>query len=324
MNPAVKRPRLPVIDIARGVAIIAMVIYHLAWDLSFYRFIPVDVGFDPGWVMFARSILFAFMLLVGVGLVLGHGDGMRWQSFWRRWLFLVGGAVLITLGTWFTFPDSFVYFGVLHAIAAASLLALPFLFTPIWLTALVASVIVALPFVFSDPLYNSKALSWIGFWTQPPYTNDLVPLFPWLGVVLAGVVLMRVIRGRAAEAKLAAIQPKNAVAKGLAWMGRWSLVIYLVHQPLLLAAIVPLSQAMGTQEAGREIEFLNSCQSTCEASGTTAALCAIYCQCGLEGIKRDNLWDPIFTGVITPEQQSKLDANNLQCSQLIYPDLTIE
>src|SRR5690606_30434682 len=88
---AAKRPRLPVIDIARGVAIVAMVIYHLSWDLSLYGFIPVDVGYDPGWVFFARSILFSFMFLVGVGLVLGHGDGMRWKRFWRRWLFLVAG-----------------------------------------------------------------------------------------------------------------------------------------------------------------------------------------------------------------------------------------
>ena len=79
----VKRPRLPVIDIARGVAIVAMVIYHLSWDLSYYGFIPVDVGYDPGWVFFARSILFSFMFLVGVGLVLGHGDGVRWKNFWR-------------------------------------------------------------------------------------------------------------------------------------------------------------------------------------------------------------------------------------------------
>jgi uncharacterized membrane protein len=319
-----KRPRLPLIDIARGVAIIAMVIYHFCWDLSYYRFIPVDVGYDPGWVMFARSILFAFMLLVGVGLVLGHGDGVRWQRFWRRWLFLVGGAGLITLGTWLTFPDSFVYFGVLHAIAAASLLALPFLFTPVWVTGLAAATVVGLPFVFSDPLYNSKALSWIGFWTEPPYTNDLVPLFPWLGVVLAGIVLARLVRGTPTETRLAAVQPNNRPARMLGWMGRWSLVIYLVHQPVLLAAIVPLSQALGTQEAGREVEFLNSCQSSCEAGGTTAALCAIYCQCGLEGVARDDLWDPIFTGVISEDQQDRLDANNRQCSALIYPELDAE
>jgi uncharacterized membrane protein len=319
-----KRPRLPVIDMVRGVAIVAMVIYHLSWDLSFYRFIPVDVSFDPGWVAFARTILFVFMLLVGVGLVLGHGDGMRWPSFWKRWLLVAGGAALITLGTWIAFPDSFVYFGVLHAIALFSLLALPFLFTPVWFTGLIAIVVIGLHFGFADPLYNDKAFSWLGFWTVPPPTNDLVPVFPWLGVVLLGVVTARLVRGSALEIRLASIAPGNPVARMLGWMGRWSLVIYLVHQPLLLAVIMPLSMAMGTQQASRDLDFLNSCQATCEATGTTAALCAIYCQCGLEGVKRDDLWEPVFTGLVSAEDQAKLDANNRQCSTLIYPELATE
>lgn len=315
------RPRLAIIDIARGVAIVAMAVYHLSWDLSYYRFIPVDVGYDPGWVFFARTILFAFMVLVGVGLVLGHGDGMRWRAFWTRWLFIAGGAALITLGTWFTFPDSFVYFGVLHAIALTSLLALPFLFTPLWLTGLVALAVIGLHFAFADPLFNEKLFSWVGFWEVPPPANDLVPVFPWLGVVLLGVFAMRLIHGTALEARLASIRPRTFVVRILGWMGRWSLVIYLVHQPLLLAVIVPLSMAMGTQEASRDMDFLNSCQASCEESGTTAALCAIYCQCGLEGVKRDDLWEPVFTGLVSAADQAKLDANNRQCSALIYPDL---
>ncbi|WP_297112567.1 heparan-alpha-glucosaminide N-acetyltransferase [uncultured Devosia sp.] len=324
MNEATKRLRIPVIDVARGVAIIAMVFYHLCWDLAFYRFIPVDVGFDPGWVFFARTILFAFMFLVGVGLVLGHGDGVRWRSFWRRWLFVVGGAALISLGTWFAFPDSFVYFGVLHAIALTSLLALPFLFTPLWLTGLVATVVIGLHFGFADPLYNQKIFSWIGFWVVPPPTNDLVPLFPWFGAVLLGVLAMRLVRGSDVERRMAAIQPRHVVARVLGWMGRWSLVIYLAHQPLLLAVIMPLSMALGTQEASRDMDFLNSCQMSCEESGTTAALCAIYCQCGLEGVKRDDLWEPVFSGLVSAEDQAKLDANNRQCSALIYPELGVE
>jgi uncharacterized membrane protein len=316
-----KRPRLPIIDMARGGAIVAMVIYHLCWDLWFYGFLAADVGYDPAWVSFARSILFAFMVLVGVGLVLGHGDGVRWHSFWRRWLLVAGGAALITLGTWFTFPESFVYFGVLHAIAFSSILALPFLFTPIWFTALIAALVIGLPFAFSDPLYNEKVFSWIGFWVVPPPANDLVPVFPWFGVVLLGVVAIRLIRGSGVETRLAAIQPRNRLAGILGWMGRWSLVIYLVHQPLLLAAVVPLSMALGTQEASRDTDFLNSCQVTCEATGTPAALCAIYCQCGLEGVKRDDLWEPVFTGLVSAEDQAKLDANNRQCSALIYPEL---
>mgnify|MGYP001210672078 FL=1 len=318
-----KRPRLTIIDMARGIAIVAMVIYHLCWDLWFYGFLDADVGYDPAWVAFARSILSAFMVLVGVGLVLGHGNGMRWTGFWRRWLLVAGGALLITLGTWFTFPESFVYFGVLHAIALCSLLGLPFLFTPIWFTALVAALVIGLPFLFSDPLYNEKAFSWIGFWVVPPPANDLVPLFPWFGVVLVGVVAMRLIGGTKLETRLAAIQPRNRLARALNWMGRWSLVIYLVHQPLLLAAVVPLSMALGTQEASRDMDFLNSCQASCEATGTTAALCAIYCLCGLEGVKRENLWEPVFTGLVSAEDQAKLDANNRQCSALIYPELEV-
>jgi|SRR5690606_27008238 len=306
---------------ARGVAIVAMVIYHLCWDLWFYGFISADVGFDPGWVAFARTILFAFMFLVGVGLVLGHGEGMRWRSFWRRWLMVLGGAGLITLATWFAFPDSFVYFGVLHAIALFSLLALPFLFTPLWFTFLVALAVVGLHFGFSDPLYNGKAFSWIGFWVVPPPTNDLVPVFPWFGTVLLGVLAMRLIRSTARQAGLAAIQPRNLLARLLGWMGRWSLLIYLLHQPLLLAAIMPLSLAMGTQEASRDVDFLKSCQVSCEATGTTAALCAVYCQCGLEGVKRDDLWEPVLSGLVSAEDQAKLDANNRQCSALIYPEL---
>src|SRR5690606_13779306 len=137
------------------------------------------------------------------------------------------------------------------------------LFTPIWLTGLVALMVIGLHFGFADPLYNEKIFSWIGFWVVPPPTNDLVPVFPWLGVVLLGVLVMRLVRGTALEARLAAIRPSNVVARVLGWMGRWSLAIYLVHQPLLLAIIMPLSMAMGTQEASRDMDFLNSCQASC-------------------------------------------------------------
>ena len=261
-----KRPRLPVIDIARGVAIVAMVAYHLCWDLWFYGFIAADVGFDPAWVAFARTILFTFMILVGVGLVLGHQNGMRWNSFWRRWLFVVGGAALITLGTWFAFPDSFVYFGVLHAIALFSLMALPFLFTPLWLTGLVAVVVIGLHFAFADPLYNEKVFSWIGFWVVPPPTNDLVPVFPWFGVVVLGVLIMRLIRGTAIEASLAAIQPRDMLARLLGWMGRWSLVIYLVHQLVLLAILWPIASFALPQTTSVNA-FNRTCETGCTNTG---------------------------------------------------------
>lgn len=321
-SPEAGRPRLPIIDIARGVAIVAMMIYHLSWDLSYFRFIAANVGNDPEWVAFARTILFAFMFLVGVGLVLAHGRGIRWRAFWRRWLFVLAGALAITIATWFAFPDSFVYFGVLHAIALLSLMALPFLMAPLWLPILTAAVFIALPFLYSDALFNQKTWSWLGFWQVPPPANDLVPVFPWFGVVLLGVIAARlVLASPSLVARLAGIPAANPVTRALALLGRWSLLIYLLHQPLLLAVIYPLAGALQPQIAMRSTDFLRSCQETCVAGGTSAELCTTYCQCGLEGVERNDLWNAVFTGMVTAEEQAKLDASNRQCSALVYPQL---
>jgi uncharacterized membrane protein len=315
-----KKPRLPIIDMARGVAILAMAIYHFCWDLWYFGFLDADVGFDPRWVFFARTILASFLFLVGVGLVLGHGNGIRWKSFWRRWSFVFAGALAITLGTWLTFPDAFVYFGVLHAIALFMLLALPFLFVPIPVVALVAAAVIAPTFFFADPLFNEKPFSWLGFWVTPPITNDLVPVFPWFGAVLIGVLVTRLGRDTVLPA-LAKIQPQNRLALMLGWLGRWSLPFYLIHQPLLLAIIVPLSMVLGTQDALREKDFVATCQATCETGGTSKEMCTTYCQCGLDWMTRDNLWEPVYSGVLTPQQQAQIDANNRQCSAVIFPEL---
>lgn len=323
MTEAASRPRFAVVDIARGVAIIAMVAYHLCWDLSYFRFISADVGYDPQWVFIARSILAVFLFLVGMGLVLGHGNGIRWRRFWRRWVFVVAGALIITVATYFVFPQSFVYFGVLHAIALFSLLGLAFVLTPLWLPILVAAVVVALPFFHSDALFNQKAWSWLGFWQVPPPTNDLVPLFPWFGAVLLGIVAARLVLASGLAVRLAAIAPSGRLARLLAFLGRWSLLIYLLHQPILLGLVYPAATIFQPQLAMRDADFLRSCQSSCTAGGTSAGLCVTYCQCGLEGVKTNDLWNAIETGMVTAAEQALLDAQNRQCSAVIYPELNL-
>lgn len=321
MTEVAPRPRFAVIDVARGVAIIAMVAYHLCWDLSYFRFIAADVGYDPEWVLIARSILAVFLFLAGVSLVLGHGTGIRWRSFWRRWVFVVLGALAITVATWFAFPQSFVYFGVLHAIALFSLLGLAFVRTPLWLAIAAATVIIALPFFYSDPLFNERPWSWLGFWQVPPPTNDLVPVFPWFGAVLLGIIVARLVLASSLAPRLAAIAPTARLPRLLAFLGRWSLLIYLVHQPILLGLIYPAAALLQPQLAMRDADFLRSCQTTCEAGGTSAPMCVTYCQCGLEGVKANELWNAIETGMVTAAEQALLDAQNRQCSALIYPEL---
>ncbi len=77
--PALARRRWDVIDVARGVAILAMIVYHFGWDLSFLKLIETNVLAMPAWRWFARAIAGSFLFLSGIGLVLAHGRTIRWQ-----------------------------------------------------------------------------------------------------------------------------------------------------------------------------------------------------------------------------------------------------
>src|SRR5690606_8759342 len=111
------------VDVYRGLAILAMAAYHATWDLNYYGIIEVGIGVDALWFTIQRSILTGFLLLVGAGLWLAHRDGIDWRKFWRREAFLIAASLGVSAVTWFQFGAYFAYFGVLHAIALSSLLA---------------------------------------------------------------------------------------------------------------------------------------------------------------------------------------------------------
>lgn len=293
------RPRLALVDAARGVAIIAMVAYHFAWDLSYYRLIATDVTTHPAWVLLQRSILSSFLFLVGVSLVLGHGNGVRWSRFWRRLAVILAAALAVTLGTYWMFPEYFVFFGILHAIALFSLLALPALRLNPWLVLATAALVLVPPFFLSAPLFSAKPLAWIGFWTIVPETTDIVPVFPWFGVVLLGVAAARLVLASPLEALLAAWQVRGPLSKGLVVCGRWSLLIYLLHQPILLGgvmlAIQLQSPVLQPEVLSRAESFVRSCKSSCATNGGVADYCEAYCACALEQVESAGLWDLIET-----------------------------
>jgi uncharacterized membrane protein len=147
-----------------------------------------------------------------------------------------------------------------------------------------------------------------------------VPVFPWFGTVLLGIIATRLVLASAWAPRLAAIAPTGRLPRLLAFLGRWSLLIYLLHQPLLLGLVYPASLAFQPQLAMRSADFMRSCQATCEAGGTSPAMCTTYCQCGLEGVEINDLWNAIQTGMVSAAEQALLDAQNRQCSALIYPE----
>lgn len=282
------RRRLPLIDAARGIAILAMVVYHIAWDLFVLGFVALDITNEPGWVAFQRSIVSAFLLLVGVSLVLAHGDGIRWRPFWRRFAMIVGAALLTTAGTFVVFPIYFVYFGILHAIALFSLVGLAFVRVPLWAVLLGIAVVMLPPAFFTDPAMSAKPLSWIGFWPYPPMTTDIVPVFPWFGLVLIGILLTRGLRRTRAWAVLERPRPAGPAVRGFAFLGRWSLLIYLLHQPLLYGGL-----SLIAPKGPDPVAFARSCEQTCVGGGNDAPYCSRYCLCALEEVERLSLWDEI-------------------------------
>ena len=175
-----------------------------------------------------------FLFTAGLSQAVALHQGQGWPRFWRRWAQVAGCALLVSIGSSFMFPKSWIFFGVLHGIAvmliAARLLA-P-LRGGLWP---LAAACVALPALWRHPVFDAPWLSWVGVVTRKPITEDWVPVLPWFGVMLAGLAATQWLL---AHRRAAVAGPVPGALRPLALLGRWSLSFYMLHQPVLLGAIV--------------------------------------------------------------------------------------
>jgi len=146
---------------------------------------------------------------------------------------IVGAAALVSLATFAIFPDSFIYFGVLHHIALASLVGLVFLRLPLIVNAAVSVGVLALPFYWRE--FSHPLLLPLGLNKNPPFSVDYVPLLPWFAVVLIGISCARILKTGNLLYLLQGSSKPMFLTACLQWLGRHSLLIYLIHQPILLA-----------------------------------------------------------------------------------------
>ena len=232
--PAAAAPgaRIVGVDALRGIAILAMVVYHLCFDLRWFGFTRSDFEHDLRWIGARALILSSFMLLAGASLVLAAQRPHAWQRFVRHLAGIAGAALLVSVASYFAFPQTFIRFGVLHAIAVSLLLARPLVTRP-RAAVFMGLVVVIAGATISLPAFDAPALHWIGFMTHRPATEDYVPLFPWTGVLLLGIPLGHLLLRRRSDA-LPALRRAPAL---LPWLGRHSLIVYLVHQPLLVGLL---------------------------------------------------------------------------------------
>ncbi|MDT8991604.1 heparan-alpha-glucosaminide N-acetyltransferase [Curvibacter sp. APW13] len=228
------------IDSLRGLAMVWMTVFHFSFDLANAGYTQQNFYVDPVWTWQRTCILSLFLLCAGAGQAIAVAQGQSWGRFWRRWAQIAGCALLVSLGSWFMFPKSYIHFGVLHGMAVMLIVAR---LTAgwgrwLWLAGLlaVASKFVAAYAISTGGMpqfFNEKALNWLGWVSRLPITEDYVPVFPWLGVLWWGMAatqwwLQR--GGRPPMASLRHVAP-------LGWLGRHSLSYYMLHQPIMLGGL---------------------------------------------------------------------------------------
>jgi uncharacterized membrane protein len=209
-----------IIDVIRGFTIILMIFFHFCFDLTNFGFLHIDIVRAPFWYALPRLIVFLFLFAVGMSLSLAHKNHIHWKPFWRRFLKIAFFAFLISLVTYFLFPENWIYFGTLHAIALISLMSLPFLRRPN--LALLVALILFIPSIFLD-----KNIPWFSL---PHESWDYIAPFPWLGASLLGIFAVH-------KGLHLFYVPENRVVKSLNYLGRHSLLIYLIHQPIMFGLV---------------------------------------------------------------------------------------
>ena len=241
-------PRFDALDVLRGSAMLWMTAFHFCFDLASAGYLPYNFYTDPFWTVQRTCILSLFLFCAGFSQAVVLQQGQTWRRFWRRWWQIVACAGLVTLGSMLMFPRSYIYFGVLHGMAVMLLVAR--LTAPwgrwLWWLGLLALLVpyagaYAIGKGWIGAVFNAAPLNVLGLISIKPITEDYVPLLPWIGVMWWGLAAgqwwhHRPVVGVVGLAGVPWVA-KNAGLRPLAWLGRWSLSYYMLHQPVLLAGL---------------------------------------------------------------------------------------
>ncbi|OQY52637.1 MAG: hypothetical protein DRR08_07145 [Candidatus Parabeggiatoa sp. nov. 2] len=232
MNAPTRSLRSLHVDAWRGTACVLMIFYHFCYDLNYLQIATFDFYHHPFWLSLRTLIISLFLGLVGISLHLATVSGLRVPAFLRRLAVLLGCAGLISVVTFILFHERFIFFGILHFIALASVLGLLFL-RWLWFNFVGGLGLLIVGLSVQHSLFNQPFLQWVGLMTHKPSTEDYVPLLPWFGVVLLGMALGKYLHLKGYLYG----QMRSVLGRRLAWMGRHSLLIYMLHQPILLGGL---------------------------------------------------------------------------------------
>lgn len=231
------------LDAFRGLFLIGMIGIHLIYDLvDLFGVLPWNL---PEWyLLFKNNYGLLFLVLSGICVTLGSHSVKRGVQ-----VFLCGMVVtLVTVGMLhlrLAHRSIVIYFGVLHCLGVCMLLWGLFRHFPNWLLGIlgVAMVAAGLYLRYSNIVVFSRLLLPLGFVYRGFASSDYFPLLPNLGYFLIGAVIGRTVYKKK-ESLLPETLRDNRVTLFLEAMGRNSLLIYMLHQPVLAAIVGLISLAM--------------------------------------------------------------------------------
>jgi uncharacterized membrane protein len=236
------------IDFFRGIAIIMMIVYHLSYDLYFLGNFQIKIN-SLSWILFQRTTASLFLLLVGISLTISHSrlnekyseKNLFFRNLKRGIKIFFWGAI-ITLFTFVFVNNGVILFGILHLIGISIIISYPLLDYK-YKNLVLGVLVILLGTYLSNFTYDTTYLLWLGFEPRSFFSFDYFPILPWYGVVLIGIFLGNSIYPGSRRRFEIPDFSSNIISKILSFLGRQSLKIYLVHQPIIILLLYLLGLA---------------------------------------------------------------------------------
>ncbi|MGC9514168.1 heparan-alpha-glucosaminide N-acetyltransferase [Methanocrinis sp.] len=238
------------VDLLRGIALVMMIAFHALYDLDHFSG-PDLVDLHSGiWPLFAKVTASIFLLLVGISLHISsartriRGDDPL-VRYLRRGGCIFSWGMAITLSTLLLLGEGFVVFGILHLIGVSIIISRPLLRRPL-LALFLGSTAIFAGLLLRQISFDTPWLLWLGLVPSHFFSVDYFPILPWFGVVAMGIFLGGLLYPKGTRRISLPDLSTRPFAKQICLLGRNSLAIYLLHQPILIISM----QLLGVIEVG--------------------------------------------------------------------------